>query len=1379
MRGEVNMETEYYVGLDIGSNSVGYAVTNEDYEVLKFNKKAMWGTHVFDEGQQCAERRSFRSSRRRLFRKKQRVQLARELLAKEIAKVDKNFFTRLDESALLRKDKTVGSEYSLFEDLDFTDKDYHKKFPTIHHLIMYLIESDEKQDIRLIYLAVAYMLKNRGHFLIEVDKNDIEKVTSFDTVYSKFKNYFIENELSTNWSDNIAEDLGNLLKGKTGIKEKEKAITKLVFKNEKPTKSEAIMIKALCGGKFSFSVLLDNPLYSDLEVNSMYLSDGDFDDKLLALSNLIDENEIELLVRMKSIYDWALLSDILMGNEFISQGKIALYERHKKDLKLLKRLVKKYLPNKYKEVFIFSKKNLHNYASYSGNFRTSTNREKGLDEKKVEKLVLTKTYENAEFCSYIKKLFENVEVDEKDLCDLTDMKERLGLNNSFMPKQISKDNSVIPYQLYRYQLKKLLENSSKYHPFLNIKDDENLSIIDKLLAIIGFRIPYYVGPLNTAHGKFTWIERKGSGQNKILPWNFENEVDLDKSEEAFIRRMTGKCAFLAGEDVLCKNSLLYMKYMVLNEINNIKIDETPISVECKQNMFDALFINDSRNITKKIIKNWLISNNYMKEFQEIRGIDDDIKASLRSYHHFKNLLTDGLLNEKEVEEIIIRLSITNDAKRLKEFLKVNYTKLKDENIRQILNIKYKDYGRLSEKLLTGILSPMPGFSDKTNIINALWNTNYNLMELLSQRFGFIKLIEMHNEEYYLENKSSINTILEDMYIPNAVKRPIFRALDVIKEIRGIMKSEPKKIFIEMARAEEEKKRTKSRKTQLMELYESLSAEYRTEWRERLGKESEERLRSDRLYLYYVQLGVCMYTGKTMHPELLMGDTYDIDHIYPQSKVKDDSVHNNKVLVDSSYNKNIKSDKYPISAECQNKMSYHWHMLADRKLINKEKLYRLTRTTNFKDEELAGFINRQLVETRQSTKAVAKLLKDLFPNTEIVYVKAGLVSDFRQEFSLPKSREVNDLHHAKDAYLNIVMGNVYNTKFTKDPLNFIKSGDRYSVNIKDKKGMLSQDIERNGVVAWKGNGSTISVIKKYMLKNNINYTRYAFCRKGGFFDQNPYKATVSSEALIPRKKNLDPIFYGGYKSATASFFVLVKHVRKGKEYLSIKPIDLLYGDKFLNDDSFALDYCINNLKLEKPTMMLNKRILKTNSILSFDGFRASITSKNDLGKRIGLTSCIPLVLSAKQEAYVKRIESIINKVKKAKKEKKEYIINEKYDKVTKDENVNLYSILKEKCRNKMFSKIPIYSTLYESLSYGEERFQRLTLADQVEVLLEIVKAFKTGRRSPCNLSKIGGSASGVTMRINADISSTGFKTIEIIDQSVTGLFEKSTGNLLEL
>ena len=74
-------DKRYYLGLDIGTDSVGYAVTNEKYDLLKFHGEPAWGVTVFDEGSLSADRRGYRSARRRLDRKKQRRSLVQELFA--------------------------------------------------------------------------------------------------------------------------------------------------------------------------------------------------------------------------------------------------------------------------------------------------------------------------------------------------------------------------------------------------------------------------------------------------------------------------------------------------------------------------------------------------------------------------------------------------------------------------------------------------------------------------------------------------------------------------------------------------------------------------------------------------------------------------------------------------------------------------------------------------------------------------------------------------------------------------------------------------------------------------------------------------------------------------------------------------------------------------------------------------------------------------------------------------------------------------------------------------------------------------------------------------------------------------------------------------
>ena len=60
----------------------------------------------------------------------------------------------------------------------------------------------------------------------------------------------------------------------------------------------------------------------------------------------------------------------------------------------------------------------------------------------------------------------------------------------------------------------------------------------------------------------------------------------------------------------------------------------------------------------------------------------------------------------------------------------------------------------------------------------------------------------------------------------------------------------------------------------------------------------------------MQLGKCAYTGKSISfDELEDNSKWNIDHIWPQAKIKDDSL-DNKVLVDSNAN-GAKKDIYPI------------------------------------------------------------------------------------------------------------------------------------------------------------------------------------------------------------------------------------------------------------------------------------------------------------------------------------------------------------------------------------------------------------------------------------------------------------------------------------
>ena len=76
---------EYYIGLDVGSGSCGWAVTDEDYNIVKIAGKHLWGSRLFAPGNTAEDRRVFRANRRRLQRRAWRISLLNELFNTELA----------------------------------------------------------------------------------------------------------------------------------------------------------------------------------------------------------------------------------------------------------------------------------------------------------------------------------------------------------------------------------------------------------------------------------------------------------------------------------------------------------------------------------------------------------------------------------------------------------------------------------------------------------------------------------------------------------------------------------------------------------------------------------------------------------------------------------------------------------------------------------------------------------------------------------------------------------------------------------------------------------------------------------------------------------------------------------------------------------------------------------------------------------------------------------------------------------------------------------------------------------------------------------------------------------------------------------------------
>ena len=644
----------------------------------------------------------------------------------------------------------------------------------------------------------------------------------------------------------------------------------------------------------------------------------------------------------------------------------------------------------------------------------------------------------------------------------------------------------------------------------------------------------------------------------------------------------------------------------------------------------------------------------------------------------------------------------------------------------------------------------------------MWETNYNLTSLLySDEFCCDDkenktFNDKINELNSFGNDKTLNQIVEELYVSPLVKRPIYQSLLITKELEKIMKCPPKKIFVEVARGAEEKKRTVSRRNKLLDLYKSCKNDYPLLFDELQNNTTDDELKSDKLYLYFTQFGKCMYTGENIDlDDLFNKNLYDIDHIYPQSKIKDDSL-DNRVLVKKTTNAK-KDNEYPLSSQIREKMTLHWKALLDKGLINKKKYERLVRNYPLSDEELSQFISRQLVETRQSTKAVANILEQLYPrpDTEIVYVKAALASEFRHQYDMLKCREVNDLHHAKDAYLNIVVGNAYNVKFTHNKANFIKglqNNDKaYTVKL---DSMLKHNIDG----AWiADNNESLNIVKSTMNKNNIRYTRYAFEKKGGLFKVTILKKGNGQASIKKNDKRNSIEKYGGYNQVSSTYFSCVEHGKDNKRMISMFSVNLYDKNKY---EENPIAYLIENYGLINPIIKVKK--VKIQSCISFDNMLCHLGGKDSGGSQISYRPGVQLVLGYDNERYIRNVIRCAGGDLHLQTSKNEEDI------VTTEKNIELFNLLIEKMKNNIYGVL--YSNLGDKLYCSKEKFEKLDIVEQCNVIKNVLTILKNNA-SKGDLKSIGIKANGA-IRLNNNISEIkNVKSIKLINQSVTGLFEQ--------
>ena len=1351
----------YYIGLDIGTNSVGWAVTNEQYELLKFKSHKMWGSRIYKSADTATETRMKRSLRRRYKRRKFRLLLLESLFSKEINAVDETFFMRLHESKYHVEDKTNPVKYTLFMDEHYTDVDYYKEFPTIYHLRYHLMTEGTK-DIRLLFLAIHHILKYRGNFLhgkkeFSVD-GEINEVVKSTLLELGFETAVKENRV-------LSAVVDVLLDKSIVRKDKYKYIQEIICDGSKINsiyKKKITEWTNLVLGLNSKLVDIFMEEGEELTESQEELQKISFDSVIYdeVRSNYKDAwgERIKIIDQCKMVHDIIILSSIVKPGQSLSEAKIEAYTKHKKDLILLKELLKQD-EKLYDDMFRSDLKEGTNYVKY------------------IKKGIIGKTTTTEkDFYSYVEKVLKKL----PESLEKRKVKNEIK-GKSFLPLQRINKNGVVPYQLHKEELVRILDKAKVNFPFLSEVED-GLTVADKIISILEFRIPYYVGPLNPAHsienGGYAWVVRKEAG--KVLPWNFEQKVDVQASAVKFIENLINKCTYLIDQDVLPKYSLLYEEFSLLNELNNIRIDGKLLPTDVKSAFIRDHFMSlrDSKTATKKVVAKYLLDNNYLSQSPIITGMDQQIATKLISHRDMTRILGENF-DCTMAEDIIRYITIFGESKdMLRQVLKNQYgERLTEEQIKKLGKLKYVGWGRLSKRFLSDIrgIKKNDDDAEEGTIIEHMRQGHENLMQLLSSSYSFIDGIQKYVKNVLGIKEKSAFEMLEELSLSPMVKRSVWQTLRILDELVSIRKELPKKIFVEVTRTNRaDKKRTKSRKSILDELYKDIKEEFADTLREELAIQNEADLDNRHLYLYFTQLGRCMYSGKRIDIRELGTSKYDKDHIFPQSKTKDDSL-DNLVLVDRTMNIE-KTDIFPIDKEIRNQQSNFWKMLLDKGFISQKKYERLTRNDDLSDDELNQFINRQIVSTNQSVKAVTTLLQQLYPKTEIVFVKAENVSDFRRDYGFIKVRSVNYHHHAKDAYLNIVVGNVYHEKFTKDFLSFAKNkGVNRTYNLTRMYDERISSSSNKELIIWDPK-SSIKTVMEMMKSNDVRITRRAVADKGKLFGKEGLKkANVaiksSDDKYLPIKETDSKLRsigkYGGRTDIKIAEYVVLKIIdAKNKEYIKIFPVPVYLSNRDCSNESIC-KYYIKQHGEKNPLKCVNAiyRGLYNGTLINFEGYKLYLGGSKTT--QIYVDNAVPLLFDNDIYVYIKLLEKIqfkyINRIPFNIESIKTTYLGEDI-RVTLEQNILLYKMLMEKLTSSVFWDIP-KDKLNLLNTTGYEEFKDLSLEEQAITLMKILNLI-TNFIDKRNIDGLNINISRGTIGVNL----TNKSSFSVITTSITGLYE---------
>ncbi|MBP3400194.1 MAG: type II CRISPR RNA-guided endonuclease Cas9 [Selenomonadales bacterium] len=559
-------------------------------------------------------------------------------------------------------------------------------------------------------------------------------------------------------------------------------------------------------------------------------------------------------------------------------------------------------------------------------------------------------------------------------------------------------------------------------------NQDYLREFNELLRVQGEHYPaiteHYEDIIDIYNSKRAYDDGPGSEKS---PTPYGKWIPGAKEPISLIEKMRGKCTYFNKEPRIAAGAYTACLFNLLNDFNNLTIQGSPKEYlvadgklnEKAKRYFIETFVNNGDNITLKRIAKYLgvkdtdISGyridkqgkaifTEFKQYFAIRRIYDkfDREAEIHGNRELCDIISGILTKEKTVEKRQERLQKEGFDRDIADALAT----LKD----------FTQYHSLSLKAMECILGD-------------LWETPKNQWVLFAQ-----KGIQRQNRQKEALVGKEIPFDGEDWIVSPVTKRAVNETVKVINAARKMIKrqygvEEFTNIVVEVAcdnNSQEEKKRIVAVQKENEVARKAAQDRAKFEKRKLNDKQIE-------LYRYLTeQEWTSIYSSKKVSFDDIVNNRLEIDHIIPRSISSDNSL-DNKVAVFREENQ-AKGQRTP--AQYLRSDYGEQAFLAFKKCVEKlfsNKKYRKKRENLLYEddpkENMKGFINRSLVDTRYASREVLTLLRDYYKEnniqTDVKTVRGATTHYFRSKANLAKDREASHAHHAHDALIIAGLSNM--------------------------------------------------------------------------------------------------------------------------------------------------------------------------------------------------------------------------------------------------------------------------------------------------------------------------------------------------------------------